>query len=36
MCKGCGACGSACPSGAISMNHFNNKQILAQIGAMIG
>mgnify|MGYP001096112910 CR=1 FL=1 len=34
MCKGCGSCASACPSVAISMRHFTNKQILAQISAM--
>ena len=31
LCKGCGTCSSACPSGAISMKHFSNQQILAQI-----
>jgi heterodisulfide reductase subunit A len=35
MCKGCGSCASACPSGAISMRHFDVKQILAQIGGII-
>jgi heterodisulfide reductase subunit A len=35
MCKGCGSCASACPSGAISMRHFNLKQIIAQIEGMI-
>jgi heterodisulfide reductase subunit A len=34
MCKGCGCCASACPTGAISMKHFNKKQILAQIGGL--
>jgi heterodisulfide reductase subunit A len=36
MCKGCGSCASACPTGAVSMRHFNVKQILAQIGGIIG
>ncbi|MDI6855589.1 MAG: 4Fe-4S dicluster domain-containing protein, partial [Candidatus Thermoplasmatota archaeon] len=35
LCKGCGACSAACPSGAVSMQHFKSVQILAQIGAML-
>ncbi len=35
MCKGCGSCASACPTGAISMRHFNIKQILAQIEGLV-
>ena len=35
MCKGCGSCASACPSGAISMRHFNLRQLLAQVEGMI-
>jgi len=36
ICKGCGSCASACPTGAISMRHFNVRQILAQIGGIAG
>ncbi|MFX1250085.1 MAG: FAD-dependent oxidoreductase [Promethearchaeota archaeon] len=35
ICKGCGSCASACPSGAISMKHFDTKQILAQLGGIL-
>ena len=35
LCKGCGACVGACPSDAISLNHFTNEQILAQMEGML-
>ncbi|MCD6386925.1 MAG: CoB--CoM heterodisulfide reductase iron-sulfur subunit A family protein, partial [Methanophagales archaeon] len=34
LCKGCGSCAAACPSGAISVLHFNERQLLAQIDAL--
>jgi heterodisulfide reductase subunit A len=35
LCKGCGACGATCPSGCISLRHYTDRQILAQIGAIL-
>jgi heterodisulfide reductase subunit A len=36
LCKGCGACVPACLSDAMSLNHFTNEQIVAQMeGALI-
>ncbi len=34
ICKGCGACSAACPSGAASMKHYRDSQVYAQIGAL--
>ncbi len=30
-CKGCGACGAGCPQRAITMRHFTDEQLLAQV-----
>jgi heterodisulfide reductase subunit A len=30
-CKGCGVCAAACPNCAITMRHFTDQQVLAQI-----
>jgi heterodisulfide reductase subunit A len=35
LCKGCGACGTACPTKAIIMGHFTTEEILAQIEASL-
>jgi heterodisulfide reductase subunit A len=35
LCKGCGVCGSTCPAGAISMLHFTDDQLLAQVKAAL-
>ncbi|SPD75315.1 CoB--CoM heterodisulfide reductase 1 iron-sulfur subunit A [uncultured Desulfobacterium sp.] len=34
-CSGCGACAAECPEGAIEMHHFTDKQIEAQIDAIL-
>jgi heterodisulfide reductase subunit A len=35
LCKGCGTCVSGCLSDAISLHHFTNEQILAQMEGML-
>ncbi len=35
-CKGCGACGAGCPQMAITMRHFTDEQLLAQVVALAG
>ena len=34
-CAGCGACGATCAFGAISMRHFTDDQLLAQVRAIL-
>jgi len=36
LCKGCGTCGASCPQRAITMKHFTDEQLMAQIGALAG
>jgi heterodisulfide reductase subunit A len=34
-CKGCGVCSSSCPQKAITIHHFSDEQLIAQIDALI-
>ncbi|MGB9887850.1 MAG: FAD-dependent oxidoreductase [Moorellales bacterium] len=36
LCKGDGLCNTKCPTGAISLKHFTNEQILSQVDAAAG
>jgi heterodisulfide reductase subunit A len=35
LCRGCGACAAECPRRAISMQHFTDDQVLAQVKAAL-
>jgi len=36
LCKGCGLCGATCPEHAVTMNHYTDEQIEAQLKAALG
>jgi len=35
LCKGCGTCAAACRSGCVTLDGFDDMQIMAQIGALV-
>lgn len=35
LCHGCGTCVAACPSGAMQAHHFTDRQVLAEIEAVL-
>jgi heterodisulfide reductase subunit A len=35
LCKGCGVCPAACPSGAIKAKHFTDGEIAAEIEGLM-
>jgi heterodisulfide reductase subunit A len=35
-CKGCGVCSASCPQTAITIHHFSDEQLTAQINALMG
>ena len=35
LCKGDGLCNAKCPTGAIQLKHFTDKELFAQIDAMV-
>ena len=34
-CKGCGVCSASCPQKAITMRHFSDEELVAQIAALM-
>jgi heterodisulfide reductase subunit A len=36
LCEGCGLCAASCPTQSISVRHFRDRQLIAQIHALVG
>ena len=36
LCKGDGLCNAVCPTGAISLKHFTDDELVAEIDAAVG
>jgi heterodisulfide reductase subunit A len=36
VCKGCGTCCGACPTGAAQLKGFKKEQMMAMVGAYLG
>jgi len=36
LCEGCGLCAASCPTQSISVRHFRNSQLKAQLHALVG
>ena len=34
VCQGCGACTVTCPSGAMDLKRFSNREIMAEVDAI--
>jgi heterodisulfide reductase subunit A len=35
LCRGCGSCAAECPKRAITMRHYGDNQLLAQVKALL-
>jgi heterodisulfide reductase subunit A len=35
LCRGCGSCAAECPGRAITMRHYGDHQLLAQVKALL-